>query len=203
MEGMRVQQMLLVSAPKIWLWVKLWLEGTIHKKIDVAFLIWIHDLSRSWVVVPHLFPQHPKEAQHPGAQTRLGSELRTIQHLCQHREWLSPREFRDAGTPVQPAAWVPSSLNLCPEQTLCRVPATIPTTSRGSLSLRCSNTPRNTGSQEHRITGTRDHRWPTGLGAQDNRGSLTPRRSDTPKSTRALTHSRSQLRPQFLPQQPA
>ena len=38
----------------------------------------------------------------------------------------------------------------------------------------------------------------TCLGSQDHRGNSNPRRSDTPRSTGALTHSRSQLRPQHF-----
>jgi hypothetical protein len=81
---------------------------------------------------------------------------------------------RDLGTLTLPVVWVPSSLNLHPEQTWNDGSASTLKIPRRSLILRCSEMPRITGSQK-------------------NIGCSTPRRMDKPRSTGALTHSRSQL----------
>ena len=66
--------------------------------------------------------------------------------------------------PTQPEAWVPSGLDPCLEQIHGSGSPHIPETSRETLTPRSSDT---TGSQDHRITESEDHRDSWTLSSSD------------------------------------
>jgi hypothetical protein len=110
--------------------------------------VWACALSRPWALAPHSVSQHSEQARVSGALTCPGSQVRRSQYLPQNLGVTgTPQGSRDAGTPTQLVAQVPSGLSLCPEQTLYDWSAPIPTISRGSPTPRCSEMPWITGSQ--------------------------------------------------------
>jgi hypothetical protein len=106
-------------------------------------------------MAPRPAPQQPEEAWLPGALIHLGSQERRPQLLPQHPQQLGPLGSREAGTPAQPVAQIPSGLSQCPKQMWgwALYPA-----AQNPEEAWLPGTLTHQGSQDHRITELLDYR---------------------------------------------